>query len=72
MCKVKNLFYKKKFLLNQPIKEVDPKVELLVLEDMLRRLEKEENYELAATVFNKIKNIHAAETQSGSSSRDTF
>lgn len=55
-------FYKKKLLLNQPNKKVDPKIELLVLEDMLRRLEKEENYELAATVFSRMERIKADET----------
>jgi protein-arginine kinase activator protein McsA len=69
---LKKLFYKKKFILNQPIKEVDPKVELLVLEEMLTGLIKDENYEVAATAYNRIKSIKSDESQARSSSRDTL
>ena len=54
---------KKKFLLNQPIKKLDPKVELFVLEDMLKRAEREERFELCCIIFNRMEQIKKEETQ---------
>jgi hypothetical protein len=53
-------FRHKKFQLNQSVKSIDPKIELEVLEDMLIRVEKDENYELATVIFEKIKAIKRA------------
>jgi hypothetical protein len=60
---MKNLFYKKKFLLKelkQPKIKNDPglvNAEMSVLEGMLKRMEKEENYEMAAVIFSRLEDI---------------
>jgi hypothetical protein len=59
---MKNIFPKKKFILNQPIKEVDVRTELFVLEEMLRRLEKEEDYLMASVVYNRMESIKSSGT----------
>jgi hypothetical protein len=45
------------FLLHQTPKELDPKVELSVLEGLLKSLEKDENYEVAQIALNRINRI---------------
>ncbi len=63
---MKHFFQHKKFLLNQPIKKLCPKVELIVLEDMLRRAEIGEDYELCTIILNRISCMKENETQDGS------
>ena len=58
-----NIFRNKKFQLNQKIKKLDPKVELLVLEGMLKRAEKEENYELCIIIISRTEKVKKDETQ---------
>ena len=54
-----NLFYKKKFQLNQ-IEKLDPIVELFLLEIVLETLVEDEKYVLASIIFNRIASIKSA------------
>ena len=58
-----NIFRNKKFQLKQKIKKLDPKVELFVLEGMLKRAEKEENYELCIIIISRTEKVKKDETQ---------
>lgn len=51
-----NLFYKKKFQLNQ-IEKLDPIVELFLLETVLETLVEDEKFELASIIFNRIESV---------------
>lgn len=51
-----NLFYKKKFQLNQ-IKKLDPIVELFLLEIVLEITVEDENYEFASIIYSRMESI---------------
>ena len=56
-------FKHKRFLLNQNTKELDPKVELSVLEDLIKSLKKNENYEVAEIALERINEIRRGENK---------
>lgn len=59
-------FPNKKFILHQSKKQVDVKTEIFVLTDLLKRMEEEEKYELAAVVKGRLESIKDDESQAGS------
>ena len=53
----------KKFILKQSTKDLDPKIEIGVLEELLKQMELNENYEMAGIIYNRIERIKSDGTQ---------
>jgi hypothetical protein len=53
----------KKFVLGQKVKPLDAKTEISVLEDLLKTVEKEERYEVAAVVYKRLKTVRSSGSQ---------
>ncbi|HWY12126.1 MAG TPA: hypothetical protein VN026_12415 [Bacteroidia bacterium] len=49
----------KKFVLGQKGKPLDVKTEIPVLEDLLKTVEKEERYEMAAVIYKRLKTVRS-------------
>ena len=50
----------KKFILGQAGKLLDDKTECSVLQDLLKTVEKEERYEVAAVIYKRLKTIRSS------------
>jgi hypothetical protein len=56
----------KKFVLGQKVEPLDVKTEISVLEDLLKTVEKEESYEIAAVIYRRLKTVRSSGSQNRS------